>query len=115
MEECECGEGVQSNNLYASKLDKLERSLVSFPKTIRHELIYFFFKKLQRSHELFVINSVGCKRERYSDAEFLGYQIMRTHGEGSTKTLRSTRTTPMIQIKQSFVYVPLTVAHKNEQ
>lgn len=83
MEECKCEEGEKFSNWYASKLVKLERSLMSFPKIIRRELIYFFSKKLQHSHDLIVIKSVGDhgtepEINSYA-AQYLSNEILRTN------------------------------------
>jgi hypothetical protein len=52
---CQCECGNEFKNTHKSDLIRLTRQLLSFPKPIRRELLYFFMKKIAHSCEMFII------------------------------------------------------------
>ena len=51
---CKCIEGVEVANTLSKSLVRFSRQLMSVPKRIRRELIYFFLKKLMHNYDLLV-------------------------------------------------------------
>lgn len=76
--DCQCDLGEQVQQSLGDLLRRFQRQLMSFPKPIRRELIYFFMKKLYHSYDLMM----GMKQqsevapicqERKGENIYLGY------------------------------------------
>jgi hypothetical protein len=52
---CECESGKEFKDTHKSDLIRLTRQLLSFPKPVRRELLYFFMQKIAHSWEMFII------------------------------------------------------------
>jgi len=55
MIHCECEGGIEFKDTHKSDLIRLTRQLLSFPKPVRRELLYFFMQKIAHSWEMFII------------------------------------------------------------
>jgi hypothetical protein len=53
--QCEYECGKEFKDTHESDLIRLNRQLLSFPKPVRRELLYFFMKKIAHSWEMFII------------------------------------------------------------
>ena len=73
---CACDAGKEYTSLYGKELLRLERQLMAFPKDVRRELVYFFFKNVFHSHLLMV--SWRKKFETFG-AQYLSTTIQHAH------------------------------------
>lgn len=77
--ECRCSDGEDFRQVHDQALDRLHRQLMSFPKPIRRELLYFFFKKLMHEYDLLAkCNNREADFEKYG-AMYLSNAVKNAH------------------------------------
>lgn len=86
---CECSEGRAFHESHLDELERFKRQLMSFPRQIRHELLFFFFKKIAHSYELVVKceegeglqTDEGKMNFNTYGAAYLSYEILQARHE----------------------------------
>ena len=76
--QCECEHGQMIRHFLSDTLQRFERQLMSFPKRIRRELIYFFFKKIMHGNELMLSTKESLGDASWFTTEIMGEQFYLT-------------------------------------
>ena len=71
---CMCDEGIEVKHSLSALLIRFKRQLISFPKAIRQELVYFFVKKIMHSYELLLHTKEKLENSFYT-TEHMGEKI----------------------------------------